>query len=377
MVEAPDVDDKTALLLWVRAGGRCSFPGCNDYLLRDTLTTRDIKHGHIAHIVARSKNFTRGDHDLPLAERSKIDNLILVCQKHHKLIDDDAEGEFTVELLRAYKQQHEEHIFELTNCSPDKRSKVIRVIARISGENVSASYSQICDALLDQGRFPREKETVDVDLTQHPDGDTEAFMRYGTELIASKIHPVYERLVVQGDVEHVSVFAIGSIPLLVYLGSQLSNKVPTDLYQRHRDTQDWIWKPEPGNVQYDMTLLREGTDASQVALVLSLSGRLVLEQLPQNDEAYFYEITLKGEKPNPEFLRTKSDLEGFRTVYQQFLAHVRDQHPSAETIHLFPAVPAPVAVVCGRELLHKIPPSLQVYDRSRQSGGFRHVLEVH
>ena len=377
MAETPDVDFETALLLWVRAGGRCSFPSCNEYLLQDNLTTDDIKHGHIAHIVARKKNGPRGNDELPFEVRSQIDNLILVCRKHHAVIDDKKLVEkYPKELLLAYKQQHEELIFELTACTPDQRSKVIKMIARIAGENVSASYSQICAALLDQGKFPREKETIDIDLTQHPDGETEAFLHSGMEVITTRVHPIYERQIVQGDVQHVSVFAIGSIPLLVYLGAQLSNKVPTDIYQRHRDTQDWLWKPEPGNAQYGISLVSEGTDVSQVALILSLSGRLALDQLPRLDNFYVYEITLQGQIPNTDFLRTNSDLERFRQVYQQFLALVRDQHTSAETIHFFPAIPAPIAVVCGRELLHKIPPSLQVYDRSRQSGGFRYVLEV-
>jgi hypothetical protein len=85
---------------------------------------------------------------------------------------------------------------------------------------------------------------------------------------------------------------------------------------------------------------------------------------------------LQDQAPSTDFLQTRSDLDGFRKIYQQFLALVRDKHPNAETIHLFPAIPAPVAVVCGRELLHKIPPSLQVYDRNRQDGGFKHILEV-
>ncbi|MEE3919082.1 hypothetical protein V2I01_13810 [Micromonospora sp. BRA006-A] len=34
-----------------------------------------------------------------------------------------------------------------------------------------------------------------------------------------------------GDVEHISVFAIAPIPLLVYLGWQLDDKTPTRIFQ--------------------------------------------------------------------------------------------------------------------------------------------------
>lgn len=375
---APDVDNKTALILWVRAGGRCSFPGCNDYLLRDSLTTDDIKHGHISHIVARSKNGPRGDDPLPLELRSQLNNLILVCQKHHAVFDNrELVEKYPKELLLAFKKQHEEHVYELTGCRPDKRTRVIRVLARIGSEMVSASYSQICSALLAQGRFPREKEVTDIDLTQHPSGDSHSFLEYATEIIRKNARSAYEAEGLNGgEIGHVSVFAIGSIPLLVYLGSQLSNKVPTDLYQRHRDTQDWLWSPEPGNARYVQRLVREGTDRSLVALILSLSGKLTIDQLPELEGFYIYEITLDGQLPSTDFLRSKSDLDGFRSQFQEFLGLIRSEHSSATVIHLFPAVPAPVAVTCGRELLHKIPPSLNIYDRDRGSGGFRFVMEV-
>lgn len=203
------------------------------------------------------------------------------------------------------------------------------------------------------------------------------FLQNAMEIIEKKARTAYEAEGLNGgEIGHVSVFAIGSIPLLVYLGSQLSNKVPTDLYQRHRDTQDWLWRPEPGKVRYVQRLVREGTDSSLVALILSLSGKLTINQLPELEGFYIYEITLDGQLPSTDFLRSKSDLEGFRSQFQEFLGLVRAEHSSATEIHLFPAVPAPVAVICGRELLHKIPPSLNVYDRDRGSSGFRFVMEV-
>ena len=47
-----------------------------------------------------------------------------------------------------------------------------------------------------------------------------------------------------------------------------------------------------------------------------------------------------------------------------------------DTIDLFPAVPAPIAVLCGRELLPKVHPKLRVYDNDRDAGGFTFKLEV-
>ncbi len=82
--------DSVVLELWVRAGGRCEFHGCNDYLLQDKLTTNYAKLADIAHIVAHSKDGPRGDDPLALNMRNKIDNLFLACTKHHRMIDNKA-----------------------------------------------------------------------------------------------------------------------------------------------------------------------------------------------------------------------------------------------------------------------------------------------
>lgn len=376
--KAPEVSSQTALRLWTKGGGRCSFPGCLKYLLRDDLTNWDIKIGHIAHIVAASMGGPRGNDPLPLSERSKIENLMLVCQDHHALIDDLAYvDQLPKEFLLQAKKEHEERIYELTGCTPDQRSRVLSVRARIKGEVVSVSYSQICRALFQQNRYPREATTFEIDLTDHPNGDTPAFIEYGKELIRATVQEVYKKDIGGGAVEHLSVFAIGPIPLLVYLGSQLSNKVPTTLYQRHRDVEDWAWKDEPGACRYSTELLREGTDTKSVALILSLSGKITVDQLPVeiSDSFYIYEITVEGVDPSPTIFRCLSDLQAFQETYHSFLSLVRKQH-SADTVHLFPAIPAPVAVMCGRELLHKISPDLSVYDNEMQKGGFKLALEV-
>ncbi|WP_333887300.1 HNH endonuclease [Sphingobacterium siyangense] len=62
--------------------------------------------GEEAHIIARETNGPRGDNSMPIEERDKYNNLILMCSIHHKNIDDFPER-FPVELLHQYKLEHE------------------------------------------------------------------------------------------------------------------------------------------------------------------------------------------------------------------------------------------------------------------------------
>jgi hypothetical protein len=167
------------------------------------------------------------------------------------------------------------------------------------------------------------------------------------------------------------------MPLLICLGRHLTSKVPVDLYQRHRDNERWTWKPDGPDVSYRVAIIKEG-DPKRVAVVMSLSGSIKIDDLPADvrELATIYEMTLAGVTPTPTFLRTRQNLEAFRVAYQELLGMIGQKHGSLEAIDLFPAVPAPIAVLCGRELLPKVHPKLRVYDNDRQAGGFIFQLTV-
>src|SRR5579885_2783502 len=60
----------------------------------------------MAHIVAERPGGPRGNSPMPLGERNQAENLILLCNNHHQLIDSQSQT-YTVERLRAMKEAHE------------------------------------------------------------------------------------------------------------------------------------------------------------------------------------------------------------------------------------------------------------------------------
>ncbi|MGA3240207.1 MAG: SAVED domain-containing protein [Bryobacteraceae bacterium] len=196
--------------------------------------------------------------------------------------------------------------------------------------------------------------------------------------IKQKVERLYEPGMDVHDTRHISLFALAPIPLLIYLGSQLSNKVPVDVFQRHRDTEDWVWKDSGTAAEYRFDKTREGRGRRHIALILSLSGKVKSEALPPNiDETFtIYELTLGNMEPNPTYLRQRDDLTRFKDAYQAALRTIARECDGCDAIHLFPAVPAPVSVFCGRELLPKVDPKLVVYDYDKRQGGFTPTIEV-
>lgn len=368
------ISDRNQLILCIQAGGRCEFDGCNRYLFEHHLTHKRFNFAQMAHIVAFSELGPRGDVlDRP-ADINNLDNLMLMCHPCHKQIDDFPE-EFSRETLEGYKKAHEDRIRLLTSASPDRQTSALIITSKIGGKPVKISPAEIIEAV--SPRYPATRNGTIIDLTNIEDVG-EAFYKVATKLVKSKIEYFLDTAMMDEKTNHLSLFALAPIPILVFAGNLLSNKVSSDLFQKHRDTKNWKWKNEGELVQYKIVTVKEGTDRKKVALVLSLSGKIQLEDLPSEviNDATIYEITLENDLPDPLFLNQKQDLINFSVIYQQTLRQIGTNHGKLDELHLFPAIPAPVAVVCGQELMPKIDPVLVVYDGDKRVGGYHRVLEV-
>ncbi len=81
---------------------RCAFPGCTSPIVE----LDNIVSGEICHIAAANKAGPRYDPTQTAQQRNGVDNLIMLCGRHHKVIDSDT-ATYTVEKLRLMKSTHE------------------------------------------------------------------------------------------------------------------------------------------------------------------------------------------------------------------------------------------------------------------------------
>lgn len=372
-VQSRSVAWPTRLVLAVRAGGRCEFRGCNRLLLEHPLTLAQDNFSEVAHVVAFSEDGPRGDDAARPDDVHAIENLLFLCPQCHKLIDDSPDR-YPRALLEQYKAEHESRIRFLTGLGPELRTVVVQLKARINGDAVEIPLKDVTTAVAP--RYPNDGQGYVIDLTGL--SDERSAVDAAAREIRRRVERLYEPGMDADKVRHISLFALAPIPLLVYLGARLSNKIPVELYQRHRDTKDWIWKQDGEPVNYALRVRRSGTDAKKVAVVLPLSGAIQTERLPATIDGTFtvLELALDGRDPSTDFLRQRDDLLRFELALRELLARIVRDHPLAPEIHLFPAVPAPIAVACGHQLLPKAQPPFLVYDFVAARGGFTPVLRT-
>lgn len=370
-----DIPEKTRILLAVRSGGRCEFAGCNMYTFEHPLTLVEGNFSESAHIVAFSQKGPRGREGKRPKGIHVIENLMHLCFECHKLID-DRPADYPRAVLESYKAAHEARIRHLTGLGPDLQTTVLQLKALVAGQAVDIPIAHVYEAVAP--RWPTDRRGVVIDLTSIP-FDSDAFVEVAAQKIRQEVDKLYQLGMDVEKTRHISLFALAPIPLLVFLGRCLSNKITVDLFQRHRDAgSPWTWRASGEPAEFVRNVRQRGTDPTRVAVLLSLSGPLHLIDLPSAIDGTFtvYEITLANGKPTVDFLRQRQDLERFRRAYREFLDALMANHPGIQDLHVFPAVPAPVAVACGHDLLPKVHPALLVHDRDKAKGGFTLRMRV-
>jgi hypothetical protein len=87
--------------LYARSGNQCAFPGCTENLI-----INNVNLSNICHIEGYEPGSMRYNPNLSNEQKNSYDNLILLCQKHHTIIDSH-ENKFSVECIKHMKKEHE------------------------------------------------------------------------------------------------------------------------------------------------------------------------------------------------------------------------------------------------------------------------------
>src|SRR5437868_4327286 len=91
----PQPSERTKLLVWSRAAGRCAF--CNRLVTENEDLGEAVPIGELAHNVGWSPASPRGTSALDSEQRRSADNLLLLCRNCHRPVDDGGVvGRFTV-----------------------------------------------------------------------------------------------------------------------------------------------------------------------------------------------------------------------------------------------------------------------------------------
>ena len=146
------ISTKTAQKVWADAGGRCMYEGCGEDLTSIALHTKPTRVGYLAHIIASDPSGPRGSLDDSHRLSNNADNIMLMCDAHHRLIDSFAPIDHPADRLFAMRQKHRDLVRFYLNALAYPRSRAVTLHANLAHVPTHFHESELIDAILATGR---------------------------------------------------------------------------------------------------------------------------------------------------------------------------------------------------------------------------------
>jgi hypothetical protein len=144
----------TVKRLFAVSGNQCAFSKCTQTLIEGETVT-----GKICHIKGKKKGGARYDETQTDEERHAFENLILMCGRHHDVIDDDEEA-YTVERLIRMKADHERTAMRIPDNQAELAARLI-VNQQVTSIQQSGGITAQTIHVHNYGKRSDEKEGTD------------------------------------------------------------------------------------------------------------------------------------------------------------------------------------------------------------------------
>lgn len=373
MSQVRNIKAEVERLLWGIAAGRCEFEGCNKVLYRHDVTGNSDNYAEKAHIYAVKPG---GARYCPDSEefRNNVDNLMLACPQCHIMIDRN-ERKFTPEILFEMKRKHEHRIFTLTSIGSELQSHMVYFTSSIAGTHFSVNDGDARNALAHIGRYPSDISPIDLSQKGNLVEDNEEdFYVINERNLRRAIKTRILDVVSEGA--SIALFALASQPLLMLVGRLLNDKYNVVVFQCHRrETDKWRWGDSANQVEFRLTIPEEASSFAQVALVFSLSSAVNMDRVTivLGKDVAIYSVTI--DMPNRVFVTNPTIMDAFVSKSRDVMEMIKQEHGKDKDVHVFPAMPASLAVRFGMDYMPKSDNKLIIYDEQADKG-FVYALSI-
>ena len=347
--------------------GRCMFSGCGERLDIDELTGTEGNYSYLAHNVASSEKGPRGVLFLSDELSDEPGNILLLCDKHHRLVDRIAAPDYPASRLSEMRREFADQANLLLNGLRYQPIPAFSVLWPVGRHRISApSPLQIAQSL-SAIRARMEGAIHDV-------SDNEAILRDSDRQALDAIIPAYvnsiaEKILMQahGVRYKAGLFAFGLMPYLIALGARLGNKNEITPMLRSRESAQWRWASENPRGDFFKIIGREdlGNNESEIVLLFTFTARpdsltTTADKISSEGSFKQIEITpIEGLMGNAALGHPEDGTLLLAEVTKLFYA-LYSEH-GVRKIHVLPCA-SNVACVFFGKAFDKFHPDLVVYD---------------
>lgn len=352
------------------AHGRCMFDGCGADLTMDPVTGESGNFATLAHNVAASEGGTRGVLFLSSQLANDPDNILLLCETHHRLVDTVAKADYPAAKLSEMRSRFCTSAGSLLEGLALTPIPAYSVLWPVHDQAISSPSSQ---------EIARSMKPIGarLDGSLRSLGDNEALRRsveakrFWSEMSEAVARATDGLLMQAQDKDYrAALFAMGMMPALIALGAKLGNKCQVTPMLLNRQTGSWFW-PENGPRGEFCTI--EGVDQlsgseGDLCLQLGLTAipaamRMTAESLGMPTVSIYAKSTCMGNGA----LGHPEDGSALRQITQTLLHKLKDTY-SVDRVHVLPCASNAACVFFG-QAFDSHHPELVIYDF--EAGGDR------
>lgn len=350
------------------SAGICEFKGCTNKLYSHHITREKISFLEKAHIYAFSKG---GKRYSLLKARSKIndiDNLMLLCEKCHKLIDSE-DTDYSAEELLEKKKEHEDRIVRLVFIKPDLQSKII-----IYNANIANSSIKISKYVTKSTIIPEYYPARDLSINFSPDLKLfDSDENYWQTMLQHLERKWSENESIVGD-KHISLFSIAPQPLLFKLGTLLNRGYNVSVRQAQENIENWKWRSNEKTISPRMEIVPNVREVNEVIITFEITAKLSIEEIREEfGNGQIYRILVN--EPNAKSIKSEYDLQAIIALYRDCLNKIREEFCKEVIVKLVPIAPASISIEAGRQTM-KGDPKIFIYDRHFKTKQWVKAIEV-
>jgi len=369
------IPPKVIAHLWTLSAGRCQYRGCNQPLWKDDLTLGKMNRAYIAHIVADSADGPRGDAIRSELLAKDINNLMLLCDAHHRKIDIEEVDGHPEDLLLEMKKEHEKRIELLTSILPENKTHLLFFGANVGKQSSPITFKNCVQAILPD-KYPTENYGTELGMVNSSILDDEKlYWEMENANLVRQFKEKVEPLRLHNPIKDFALFTIAPQPLLIKLGTLFSDIYEVDVFQKHREPSTWSWQDKS---EFNEFTLMPPDDFSGIPVLnLSLSATITNERIDAVFNGEKLSIwTITHDNPNNDFLKTRAILSQFRKLIRKFFDTAKIKHGQDAVLHVFPAMPISASVEFGRVWMPKADFKMMIYDQNKNREGFHPTIEI-
>jgi hypothetical protein len=382
-----EVDPKVRFEVASLAGWRCQFDGCGQDLRSHFVPSVRGNFGYFAHIVASSPGGPRASEGNCAALANDPTNIMLLCDKCHRLVDREAPHRYNATYLREMRANSVAEVSRLLNNLSYASAQMLVVGGSIEGQ-VFAFDQRVAE----EAMWLRKQRSATA--------QAEWFARNGAHLGATNSPGYWSSLfaLLRHDIPvlkglltgtryggaprpPLALFPVHGTSTLVLVGRLLGESGSIHQYQFQRDQVDgrrggqWVWPAvsAPSHDKYSVSVLREPKFKDEAALLrVCLTATPPAHELPTaffNDGQYVLPtIAVTVAQPHYTVIGHPDDLVLLGRAVDAALQTIQDQW-RLRRIHLQVIAPTTACVRIGQKLQARHHAEVTLYERRPAAAG--------